>query len=240
MLKTIAFVLVAATATAGVATAGPRKPRPAAAKAPTATTILASVQKAHAGIAHLRTTFHQEVVNVTFGVTTASDGGLLLARPAKMRWDYLADQRKKPSLRTAKSFISDGTTLYVVDNDNQQVIKQDLTHNLLPTAIAFLYGKGDLTAEFRAVLDRSGTYGAATDQVLVLTPRARSAQYKRLYLVVDPVTSRVSQSIVIDAAGNTNHFTFDALDTTSPIADTLFEFSPAAVPTYRVIDASVP
>ena len=37
----------------------------------------------------------------------------------------------------------------------------------------------------------TGTYGGKTDHVLKLTPKAPSAQYKLLYLVVDPGTSRV-------------------------------------------------
>ncbi len=256
MLKTLAFVL--ATATASIAVAGPSTsgapaapaaqatgwlgrlliaPKPArVAQAPDAGTVLAGVQKFYAGIQHVTAKFRQEVKNTTFGRSDISDGKLWIAKPGKMRWDYQAKKTKKTKASVAKSFISNGNYLYVVDNENKQVIKKDLKQNLLPTAVTFLYGKGDLAADFTPEIDTSGTYGAKTDTVLKLTPKAASAQYKLLYLVVDPGTSRVKESVIVDGAGNTNHFRFYEPDFESSVKDAWFEFNEKTVKTYRVID----
>ena len=45
-------------------------------------------------------------------------------KPGKMRWDYL--EKKKDKVEVKKSFISNGTYLYVVEHDNKQVVKKNL------------------------------------------------------------------------------------------------------------------
>ncbi len=259
MLKTLAFVLATAAATASVAVAGPGTAAPTAAPAapaiglfgklfalpghpvrvaqtPTAANLLAGVQKFYAGIQHVNAKFRQEVTNTTFGRSDISDGKLWIAKPGKMRWDYQAKKTKKSKASIAKSFISNGSYLYVVDNENKQVIKKDLQKNLLPTAVTFLYGKGDLAADFVPAIDTTKTYGGKTDTVLKLTPKAPSAQYKFLYLVVDPPTGRVKESVIIDGAGNSNHFRFYEPDFETSTKDAWFEFSDKAVKAYRIID----
>jgi len=159
-------------------------------------------------------------------------------KPGKMRWDYL--EKKKTGVEVKKSFISNGTYLYVVEHDNKQVVKKNLERDLMPVAVSFLYGKGDLKAEFNPELDKSGKYGEKGDLVLKLTPKQPSAQYKNLYLVVSPKDFHVSQSVVVDSSNNVNHFKFFAPDFQKPIKDSIFEFDERSVKNYRVIDADAP
>src|SRR3954447_25617786 len=105
-------------------------------------------------------------------------------KPGKMRWDYV--EKRKSDVVVKKSFISNGAYLYVIEHDNKQVVKKNLQQDIMPVAVSFLYGKGDLKAEFNAELDHTGKYGEKTDLVLKLTPKQPSAQYKNLYLVVSP------------------------------------------------------
>src|SRR5262249_23450895 len=165
-------------------------------------------------------------------------GTVWIMKPGKMRWDYL--EKKKSAVEVKKSFISNGTYLYVVEHDNKQVVKKNLDRDLMPVAISFLYGKGDLKAEFNPELDKTGKYGEKGDLVLRLTPKQPSAQYKNLYLVVSPTDFHVSQSVIIDSSNNVNHFRFFAPDFDKPIKDTYFEFDERSVKSYRVIDADAP
>ncbi len=212
------------------------------AAAPTAAEILTSVQKFYASVSDVNAKFRQEVRNATFGRSDISDGQLWIHKPGKMRWDYYGKKQKGKPLAIAKHFISNGSYLYVVDRENKQVIKKDLQKNLLPTAITFLYGKGDLAADFTPVIDTSGVYGAKSDQVLKLTPKVKSTQYQHLYLVVDPSNSRVKESIIIDQAGNTNHFRFYEPNFKATVKDTYFEFDEKSptVKNYRIVDGDAP
>jgi outer membrane lipoprotein-sorting protein len=208
----------------------------------TAPQVLADVKKAYATVTDLSASFEQTVTNVTFGTTKTSDGQVWLRRPAKMRWDYYATARKGKPRATAKHFVSNGATLYMIDRENQQLLKKKLEDNLLPVAVTFLYGQGDVTKDFRAVLDASKKYGKRGDHVLKLTPKKPSVQYKALYFVVDPATSQVRESIVIDAAGNVSHFAFTNINTAPTMQDYYFEVDEKdpAFARYQIVDTTQP
>jgi outer membrane lipoprotein carrier protein len=175
---------------------------PAIAKAPPVLSpdqVVQKVQAYYSGTQKLAADFRQEYTNTTFGRASISDGRVYVAKPGKMRWDY-----SKPD---KKYFISDGTTLWVYEPDSKQAFEQSLKDQILPVAVTFLYGKGDLAAEFTAALD-PGKYGGGDDLVLRLTPKQPSAQYKQLWLVVDPKDFHVKESVIQEASDNVNHFTF--------------------------------
>jgi len=208
----------------------------------TAAEVVDRVQQFYASIKQVTASFRQAVTNNTFGSTKTSDGTVWIMKPGKMRWDYL-EKKKDPAnpgkdiVEVKKSFISNGTYLYVIEHDNKQVVKKGLSQDLMPVAVSFLYGKGDLRAEFNAEIDKTGKYGEKDDVVLRLTPKQPSAQYKNLYLVVSPKDFHVSQSVIVDSSSNVNHFRFFGPDFEKPMRDSYFEFDERSVKNYRVIDA---
>jgi outer membrane lipoprotein carrier protein len=201
----------------------------------TAAEAVDRVQAFYASIKQVTASFRQAVTNDTFGSTKTSDGTVWIMKPGKMRWDYL--EKKKDKVEVKKSFISNGSYLYVVEHDNKQVTKKNLSQDLMPVAVTFLYGKGDLKAEFTSELDTSGKYGGKDEIVLKLTPKQPSAQYKNLILVVNPQDFHVTQSIIIDSSNNVNHFRFFTPDFEKPIKESWFEFNENSVKNYRIIDA---
>ena len=194
------------------------------------------VQQFYAGIKQVTAKFRQSVTNATFGQAKDSDGMVWIRKPGKMRWDYYA-KKKGNKTSTKKSFISNGNYLYVVEHDNKQVMKKSLQKDLMPVAVSFLYGKGDLRADFNAELDTSKKYGAEGEIVLKLTPKKPSAQYQHLILVAAADNYRVTQSIIIDSSNNINHFRFYEPDFEKAQQDSWFEFDEKSVKDYRVVDA---
>jgi outer membrane lipoprotein carrier protein len=197
--------------------------------------VVAEVQKFYAGIKQVKATFRQSVTNNTFGSTKTSDGTVWLMKPGKMRWDYI--EKKQGKVVVKKSFISNGSYLYVVEHDNKQVVKKNLANDLMPVAVTFLYGKGDLAKEFTPEIDTSGKYGAKGDIVLKMTPKQPSAQYKNLYLVVAKDNFRVKQSVIVDSSSNVNSFNFYAPDFEKEVKASIFEFDERSVKNYRIVDA---
>jgi len=118
-----------------------------------------------------------------------------------------------------------------------QVVKKNLQQDMMPVAVSFLYGKGDLKTEFSAELDGTGKWGGKGELVLKLTPKKPSAQYKHLILVVSPTDYRVTQSVIVDSSNNVNHFRFYSPDFAQEIKDTWFEFDERSVKNYRIVDA---
>jgi outer membrane lipoprotein carrier protein len=193
---------------------------PAQTKAATlsASQVVDEVQKYYANMQHLRTTFRQEYNNTTFGKKSVSDGELYIVKPGMMRWDYAKPEKKY--------FISDGTTLWVYEEANKQAFQQTLQNTVLPVAITFLYGKGNLKVEFTEALDPASGYGAAGDVVVKLTPRKASAQYKNLWLVLDPKDYHVKESVILEASNNINHFKFTKINLKYKAAAKFFKFTP--------------
>ena len=242
-IATILRIALAASSPAAPPDVPPAQPAivevaaPAVVAAPSnkANDVVDQVQKFYANIKQVTAQFRQSVTYDTFGSTKTSDGQVYIQKPGKMRWDYL--EKKKDKVVVKKSFISNGTNLYVVEHDNLQVVKKNLQQDLMPVAVSFLYGKGDLKAEFNAELDASGKYGGKDEIVLKLTPKKPSAQYKNLMLVVSPGDYHVTQSVIIDSSNNVNHFRFFAPDFEKPIKPSWFEFDEKSVKNYRIVDA---
>jgi chaperone LolA len=185
-----------------------------------ASPLLADVQAAYKDAQALRGSFTQVVTRKVYGTTQTEKGTLYLARPDKMRWDYV-NAKAKPD----KSMIFDGKTLWVIEPSNLQVLRHKTVSATLPAAVAFLNG-GDLSKDFDVTTPDATT--------LVLVPKEVSAKIKTLTFVIDPKTKRVVKSIVLDHQGDTNTFEFH-LDE-KPIDGKTFQFSPKRVPTYQVID----
>ncbi|HTE56720.1 MAG TPA: outer membrane lipoprotein carrier protein LolA [Kofleriaceae bacterium] len=210
--------------TAKPAAAPTGKPAPAPAGARDAERIVDAVQKFYQDTPQFSAKFRQTVLSGTFGKTTLSDGQVYLKKPGKMRWDYVSKRNKS----ITRSQMSDGNTIWVVLVQNKQYFEQSLTNSALPVAVTFLTGKGNLKLDFNVALDSTGKFGSKTDRVLHLTPKKPSAQFKDLYLIVDPENYRVKQSVVINSGGDVNKFEFFEPDTAKRVADTWFVFNPKA------------
>ena len=184
--------------------------------------VVGKVQAFYKDTRQLKAKFRQTVVNKTFGKKNVSDGWVYIKKPGKMRWDYYGKKNKK---KVIKSFLSDGNTIWAVFVTDMQYFKKAVKNDLLPVAITFLSGKGDLRTDFRAGLDTKTAYGKKGDYVVKLTPKKPNAQYKTLWLVVDPTNYRVKKSVVENSNGDTNQFSFHEGNTTKPIADNVFVFN---------------
>jgi outer membrane lipoprotein carrier protein len=195
-------------------------PKPAAAIS--ATAVVDKVQAFYKETGQLTAKFRQTVDNATFGRQTVSDGNVFIKKPGKMRWDYYSKARKT---QVDRSFMSDGKVLWAVFIDGKTYYKKNLADDLLPVAITFLSGKGDLKTDFDAALDTSGKYGGAGDHVLALTPKKPSASYKTLWLVVDRTNHRVKKSVILNSTGDLTTFAFFEPNTTAPLKDQIFVFN---------------
>ena len=201
-----------------------------------AASVVDQLEKFYTHVNQLTCDFTQTVHNAQFGTDMISSGKVWLKKPGKMRWDYY--EQKNHASRLKKSFISNGTTLFDVELDNQQVFKKRLQNNIMPVAVSFLLGKGDLRRDFDVQLDSSAGYGDKGDLVLKLTPKQPSAQYKSLYIVVDPSDYSAKESIIVDSSNNVNHFAFGKSNPHADIKDSSFEFDERTVPNYKIIDAN--
>jgi outer membrane lipoprotein carrier protein len=183
--------------------------------------VAAQVQAFYDQTTTVRTAFHQTYYDRLYGRTTRSRGVLTIARPGKLRFDYLAGD--------GKVIVSDGRTLTAYEpGDNGsggQYTRTQVTEDSL-SALGFLTGQGRMERDYRFTLLDPSRYQWA-GRVLQLTPRNADPAYRYALLFVDPNMAGVVRRIVIvDHANNRNRFDFQRTQFNRPVDDSRFTFTP--------------
>ena len=190
--------------------------------------VVEKMQKNYDQAKDYRARFSQKYTNLAFNRTKVSTGEVSFKKPGKMRWDY--DQPEK------KMFLSTGKVLWLYEPEDKQAFRQELKQSQLPAALAFLLGKGKLAEEFEISLAPDVAYGRPGDYRLSLKPKQPQATYKSIYFIVDARSFFVSESVLINAAGDINDITFSDLKVNTKLTDADFKWTaPADV---KVIDTA--
>ncbi|MFH1808716.1 MAG: outer membrane lipoprotein carrier protein LolA [Pseudomonadota bacterium] len=174
-------------------------PVPAAAPAEDATAALVrAVQRSYDNTQSFEAEFEQTYQSRIFKRTERSTGHVSYQRPGLMRFDYATP--------TNKTFLVDGSALWVIQPaDHQALVDRCFKADAMTSSLTFLFGQGDLSAQFDVQPGQKAPEGL---QRLVLVPKKAQAAYQRLLLDVNPKTSRVEASTVVDSQGNLNRFVF--------------------------------
>jgi len=217
----------APAATPTPAPAATPAPAPAAAAPavadPKLDALVDSIQKTYEGTRDFKASFTQRFTYTMLRRTQESTGKVVFEKPGRMRWDYAAP--------APKSFIIDGKALWLVQpEDKVAFVNACFQQDGLTASVAFLWGDGKLREQF-TISWFDGTFGEKTDHHLLLVPKDGNTVFARLILVVDPSSSRVKQSVVVDPAGNVNQFIFRDLAFNvgkAGITPASFTYTPAA------------
>jgi outer membrane lipoprotein carrier protein len=194
-----------ATGPAAPTAAPPTSPTPTSAPGADAKldAVVDTLQKTYEGTRDFKGRFTQKFTYTMLRRTQESTGTVTFEKPGRMRWDY-----DKPA---AKSFIVDGKALWIVQpEDRVAFVNACFQQDGLTASVAFLWGDGKLREQF-TISWFDGVFGEPSDHHLLLLPKDGNSVFARLILVVDPKTSRVKQSVVVDPAGNVNQFIFNDL-----------------------------
>jgi outer membrane lipoprotein carrier protein len=195
---------------------------------PALAAVVDKVQARYDGARDFTAGFEQALTNAVTKRATTSAGKVSFKKVGKMRWDYTSPE--------PRMVLADGTQLWLWEPEDRQAFRQGLASSQLPAALAFLTGHGKLTDEFVIGEAKAGAYGKPGEPVLELTPKKPSAQVQRVFFVVEPSTSFVRETVVVDAQGNTNHLSFRDIQVNTDLPDGLFAWTPPAGT--RVIDPS--
>ncbi len=199
-------------------------PAPSAAPAPTqgkatAGDVAAKVQKAYQAITSYEADFEQQYQMKAFGQTKTSKGHVTFVKPGKMRWDYTEPKDNV--------VVSDGTTLWSYVAADKQARKMAVKDSQMPTALAFLTGKGDLAKEFNLELFDAGDKFKG-GYILKATPKVATNLYNFVMFYVDGQTYHVRRVLIVDAQDNRNRFDFAKPKVNEKVDDSRFKWSPPA------------
>src|SRR4029077_9913868 len=145
-------------------------------------------------------------------------GHVLIKKPGKMRWEYMAPEKKL--------FVSDGVKLYsYVPEDNQVTVSSVPQDDRAAAPVLFLAGKGNLVRDFTPSLAEVPAGFPSTARAIKLVPKAPQSDYDSLILVVDQPSFGLRGIVTIDAQGGRSAISFANLKENVGTPDKMFAFS---------------
>jgi outer membrane lipoprotein carrier protein len=186
----------------------------AAGDCPDPATIVRKLQERYDETRAFKAEFRQEMKVASLGVSDEADGTVVFKKPGKMRWDFQTPR--------AQQIVSDGTTLWIYQPDDRQVLKASFKGAFVSTTpVSFLLGVGRITDQFRPQPDARGCTAAR----LYVSLAAKSAEdIGALAFGVDRTTFDIVEAAVTDPLGNVTTLTFSNIARNVEIPDSTFEF----------------
>jgi outer membrane lipoprotein-sorting protein len=173
--------------------------------------VLQRVEQTYKEHPHLTAGFDYTNTNAMTGKVSKSAGTLFVAKPDKIRFEYVKTKNGKSTIDVIHLF--DGKTGWYIDHGGLQFAKLQTDASQLPAAVAFFLGGGGLSKEFTPAFAKAGD---GTNILLELTPKKPSAAYAKITLTVDNRGMRVSKTKITNSSGDTGEFVFSNLTTNKP------------------------
>lgn len=158
--------------------------------------------------------FEQTLLNELGEELERSIGTLYVERPGRFHWGYW---EPFPQI-----IVSDGRSLWIYDEDLEQVTIRDVTASIEDSPAALLGGDVDVDAHY--VVIESGEVDGV--RWLDLTPRDIESQYETVRLGFRE--GELAGMELFDNLGQKTRIEFQDVRRNPPLEDGLFEFSPPA------------
>jgi len=171
--------------------ASPEKAAPTGDAAPLKASI-DKIQAAYASPESLQCRFIQTSSFATMGTARTDTGTFQLKRGGKMRWDF-----KTPE---ARSFISDGSTLWIYAPEEKTVMTASLSQEASQTALNFMFGLGDIGKDFVVSPVSDPALLKPGFIALTLTPKETIGTLKQLVILASEGDGIVREAVVAHLA----------------------------------------
>lgn len=187
---------------------------PGRAQAPSAEELARQVQTHYNRIQDFAADFTMTYQGALLRQKATERGDVRLKKPNRMWWRYAPPDRKE--------YVADGSRLYQHFPQDKIVIQTELPKaSDTSTSLLFLAGKGDLLRDFTPALSASQPAG---EWHLILTPRAKQADFQTLTLIVDRRTLDL-RGMKQETAEGTHTFAFSRFRSNLGLKDSDFVFT---------------
>ncbi len=174
-------------------------------------------------LSSLRAEFTQTVTDAGGGRVESAEGSVSLARPGRFRWDYR---------RPAQLIVSDGTTVWLYDEDLAQVTVRPAADSLAGTPALLLSGQADLAGAFQ-ISDGGEEGGLAWSRL-----RPKDAESDFTELRVGVIGQELRRMTLLDKLGQTTELEFSRIERNPRFDAGTFSFMPP--PGVDVVGRSTP
>lgn len=171
-----------------------------------------ALDKFLADMTTLEARFEQAVLDTEHSRQGLLHGTLLVKRPNRFRWDYIAPEPKQ--------IIADGHELWVVEDDLEQITQHRQSFALKNTPASLLLSDKPIDDDFKIV-----ELGERRDmQWLELLPRDPESDIVRILLAFQG--DNLKQLELTDNFGQISRFSFFDIKQNAELDDQLFVFQP--------------
>jgi outer membrane lipoprotein carrier protein len=185
----------------------------AAAEGPT--DVAARLQMKYRSVKSMKVDFHQ--LYEANGIQQEESGVLYILKPGRMRWEYIAPEKKL--------FLVDGKNSYFYVPADHQVSTRKLTkEDIRYTAFGFLLDQSSIDRDFQIDMVPAEGLIPKNHKVMRLTPKQPMENIEYLLLGLQPETLEVSTILVQEPTGARNNFSFTHMVENPPLQENLFEF----------------
>jgi len=164
------------------------------------------------GMEDIKANFKQTLLNEQGEELETSSGIVYMSRPGKFRWDYTEPY--------SQQITTDGNTLWIYDEDLEQVTIRDISNSIENTPAAILGGTGDFDDHF-VVINIGNIEGF---EWVELTPRDIENQYRSIRLGFNK--KHIGMMVLFDNLGQTTRIDFIDSERNTNLDDSLFVFEP--------------
>lgn len=156
--------------------------------------------------------FEQSLVDATGEVLETSKGTVYLNYPGQFHWQYTQPY--------AQRLITDGTDLWVYDEDLAQVTIKEIKNELDNTPAAILSGSDDFYTHFDLI-----NKGSEEDiQLIELAPKDAENQFHSIRLGF--AENKLVLMVMFDKLGQITKVKFDQAQRNTSLDENLFTFTP--------------
>ncbi|WP_456405398.1 outer membrane lipoprotein chaperone LolA [Thiolapillus sp.] len=172
------------------------------------------------GLTTLKADFSQELIDTETDQVSHSQGVFYLSRPERFRWVYKGEY--------PRYIIADGKTIWLVEEDIQQVSQRSQKAALKGTPASLFASALDLDRDFD-IKDMGQRMGLGW---LKLIPKKEGSQFEQILLAFEG--DKLARMEMADRFGQVTRFDFFNLQRNPPLDDGLFRFVPP--PGYDILD----
>ena len=177
-----------------------------------------ALQRKYDGVKDFSTDFVHSYRGGVLKKEIVERGRLLVKKPGKMRWQYIAPEEKL--------FVSDGVKMYsYIPQDKQVIVSTIPPDDQVTTPTLFLAGKGNLVRDFSVAIVDPPVGAPPSTQALKLVPKSPQRDYDWLVIAVAAHTLELRGLVTADAQGGLSSFSFVNLKENTGVTDKEFAFT---------------
>ena len=178
--------------------------------------VLTRMKTAYKDQPAVQATFVQTNSGASYFEPLVMKGTLALKKPRRVRMEYTTPR--------AKTFLSDGSTLWVIDQGDRTVTRSRTQVEAVGTMFDFLTGAGDVTKDF-VVTVATGEEAVDGLDVLRLEPKAPGGGLASVFVHVHPTSGFVQGVITTTPFGDRSETALSEIRTDVQLPDEGFVYA---------------